>query len=114
MDDLLVSFYYATLPLPTPTYPPVLNSVFVLISFPYCVSYIPWCPLSMLVHRLSISAYIFRSHSLLLLLYAVIIRFLSFPFYLFMDMCRGVSRLLTPCINFPILTSSLPNITKNT
>ena len=41
--------------IPIPTYLPVLISVFFLISFLYCVSYIPWRPLSLLVHRLSIS-----------------------------------------------------------
>ena len=44
--------------IPTPTYLPVLNSVLVLISFLYFVSYIPWRPLSLLVHRLSISVHI--------------------------------------------------------
>lgn len=39
----------------TPTYLPILISVFLLISSIYCVSYIQWRPLALLVQRLSIS-----------------------------------------------------------
>ena len=57
-----------------------------------------------------------RTYSILLLLYAVLIRFLSFTIYLFLDMCRGVSHILTSYTNFHPY-SSLPvclNFTKNT
>ena len=55
----------------------------------------------------------FQPISILLLLHSVIIRFLPLPIYLFLDVFRCVSHLLTSYINFHILPSCLQNFAKN-
>ena len=113
MDVLLVSFYYATIPL-TCSYLHSSSHSLVYSSLSLPISRVVPAVASVSSIRTS-SIYLSIAtvhHSILLFLHTVIIRFLSFPIYLFLDMCRGVYRLLTPCVNFPILPSSLPNITK--
>lgn len=130
----MVSFYAATLflsAIPThTTYLPVqFLSVFVIISFLYCMLYQSWRQLSLLVHRLSISIYISVHTSSLIPIptslfysnqfpssfsYMVFSSVLPFPIYLFLNMFRGVFHILSSYINFPILTFTLvhPNFTK--
>lgn len=132
----MVSFYAATLflsAIPThTTYLPVqFLSVFVIISFLYCMLYQSWRQLSLLVHRLSISIYISVHTSSLIPIptslfysnqfpssfsYMVFSSVLPFPIYLFLNMCSGVFHILSSYINFPILTFTLvhPNFTKKT
>lgn len=132
----MVSFYAATLflsAIPThTTYLPVqFLSVFVIISFLYCMLYQSWRQLSLLVHRLSISIYISVHTSSLIPIptslfysnqfpssfsYMVFSSVLPFPIYLFLNMCSGVFHILTTYTNFHILTSTLiyPNFTKKT
>ena len=137
MDELLVPFYADTLPLPISILLLIFRShplVYSSLPLPlitcctyhgvHCLySYIDY--LSLYIHLpqfLFISIFLrpysipFQPISILLLLHSVIIRFISFPIYLFLYMYRSVYHLITPYINLPILTSTLIylNFTKNT
>ena len=136
MDELLVSFYATTLPIPLPisilllifrSHPLVYSS----LSLPfitcrtynavrYLYAYIDYLSiyLCIYVHTSSVvpittSLCHCNQFSFSILLHGVIIRFLSLPIYLFLDVFRCVSHLLTSYINFHILPSCLQNFTKN-